>query len=95
MLVLRRRAGESLMIGDDVEIEFLEVNSQNVKIGIRAPREITILRKELQLTRMQNRAAASHVDLADLNLASTSVTPVLTSVEFSVQEMPQWNDKHK
>jgi carbon storage regulator len=62
MLVLRRRAGESLMIGDDVEIEFLEVNSQGVKIGIRAPREITILRKELHLTEMQNRAAALNID---------------------------------
>lgn len=67
MLVLRRRPGESLMIGDDVEIEFLESNSQGVKIGIRAPREITILRKELQLTQMQNRAASLDVDLQKLN----------------------------
>jgi carbon storage regulator len=66
MLVLRRRAGESLMIGDNVEIEFLEVNSQGVKIGIHAPREITILRKELQLTEMQNRAAALNVDPGQL-----------------------------
>jgi carbon storage regulator len=69
MLVLRRRAGESLMIGDDVEIEFLEVNSQGVKIGIHAPREITILRKELQLTEMQNRAAILTIDPAKLNWA--------------------------
>jgi len=55
------------MIGDDVEIEFLESNSQGVKIGIRAPREITILRKELQLTQMQNRAASLDVDLQKLN----------------------------
>jgi carbon storage regulator len=67
VLVLRRRPGESLMIGDDVEIEFLESNSQGVKIGIRAPREITILRKELQLTQMQNRAASLDVDLQKLN----------------------------
>lgn len=38
------------MIGDDVEIEFLEVTSQGAKIGIHAPREISILRKELQTT---------------------------------------------
>lgn len=67
MLVLRRRAGEALIIGDQVEIEFLEVNSQGVKIGIRAPREITILRKELQLTQMQNRAASADVDVGKLN----------------------------
>jgi len=58
MLVLRRRAGESLFIGDDVEVEILEVNAQGAKIGIRAPRETVILRKELMLVRHQNEAAA-------------------------------------
>jgi carbon storage regulator len=63
MLILRRREGESLLIGPDVEIEFLEVNSQAVKIGIKAPKEVSILRKELHLTEIQNRAAASGADL--------------------------------
>ena len=44
MLVLRRRAGESLLIGDDIEIELLELTPQGAKIGIRAPRETVILR---------------------------------------------------
>ena len=48
MLVLRRRAGESFFIGDDIEIEILAITSQGAKIGIRAPRETVILRKELQ-----------------------------------------------
>jgi len=59
MLVLRRRAGESLLIGDDVEIEVLAVTSQGAKIGIRAPRETVVLRKELKLTQEQNETAAS------------------------------------
>ena len=59
MLVLRRRAGECLLIGDDIEIELLEINSHAAKIGIRAPRETSILRKELKLTRDQNQAAAN------------------------------------
>ena len=63
MLVLRRRAGDVLLIGDDIEIEFLEVTSQGAKIGIRAPREVRILRKELELVECQNRTAAQHVDL--------------------------------
>ena len=58
MLVLRRRAGESLFIGDDVEIEVLEVSAQGAKIGIRAPRETIVLRKELKITREQNTHAA-------------------------------------
>jgi carbon storage regulator len=58
MLVLRRRAGESVFIGDDIEIEILAISSQGAKIGIRAPRETVILRKELKLTQQQNEAAA-------------------------------------
>jgi len=59
MLVLRRRAGESIFLGDNIEIEVLEVNSQGAKLGIRAPREMVILRAELKIAAEQNRAAAS------------------------------------
>jgi carbon storage regulator CsrA len=46
------------MIGEEIEIELLEVNSQSVKLGIRAPRATMILRKELKVAGDQNRAAA-------------------------------------
>jgi carbon storage regulator len=59
MLVIRRRAGESFRIGDDIEIEILECSGGQVKIGIRAPREVLVLRKEVFLTNQQNRAAAA------------------------------------
>ena len=51
MLVLRRRAGEALLIGNDVEIEFLELSAQSVKVGIRAPQEVSVLRKELKIAK--------------------------------------------
>ena len=57
MLVIRRRSGESLLVGDTVEVEILEVSGGQVKLGIRAPRDVSILRKEVYLTREQNRAA--------------------------------------
>jgi carbon storage regulator len=66
MLVLRRRQGESILIGEEIEIQFLEVNSQAVKLGIIAPKHVSILRKELHLTVAQNRAASSGVDLERL-----------------------------
>jgi carbon storage regulator len=69
MLVLRRRAGESLLIGDDVEIEVLAITAQGAKIGIRAPRETVVLRKELKITQQQNEAAAQGLALADLQQA--------------------------
>jgi carbon storage regulator len=61
MLVVRRRPGESLMIGDDVEIEFLESTHSYIKIGIHAPKDVVVLRKELYLTRKQNWAASRRI----------------------------------
>ncbi len=69
MLVLRRRVRESLLIGEDVEIEVLAIAAQGVKIGIRAPRETVVLRKELQITQQQNEAAAQGLTGADLKKA--------------------------
>jgi carbon storage regulator len=69
MLVLRRRAGESLLIGDDIEIEVLSVTPQGVKIGIRAPKATMVLRKELKITRDQNEAAAHALALPDFEQA--------------------------
>lgn len=76
MLVIRRRAGESFLIGEDVEIEILEMSTSQVKLGIRAPREISVLRKEVFLTREQNRAAArsSSPDVLE-RLRSNILTP--------------------
>ena len=71
MLVVRRRAGESLTIGGNVEIQILEVGSTQVKLGIVAPKEIPILRTEVHVTRQQNEAASREVStLALANLRS-------------------------
>ncbi|MBM7566476.1 carbon storage regulator CsrA [Paenibacillus sacheonensis] len=47
MLVLSRKKGETIMIGNDIELTVLEVTPDGVKLGISAPKEIGILRKEL------------------------------------------------
>ncbi|HWL24554.1 MAG TPA: carbon storage regulator CsrA [Ureibacillus sp.] len=48
MLVLSRKVGETIWIGDDVEIVISEVKGEQVKIGIRAPRNIEVVRGELR-----------------------------------------------
>ena len=58
MLIMWRRAGESLIVGDDVEIEILDAKSNRVKLGIVAPESVAIVRKEARLTREENVAAA-------------------------------------
>ena len=47
MLIITRKKGESLMIGDDIEITISKIDDGAVKIGINAPKNISILRKEL------------------------------------------------
>lgn len=60
MLVLTRRAGESLMIGDDVVVTVLDTRGDVVRIGIKAPRSVQVHREEVyQELRVANREAAS------------------------------------
>ncbi len=73
MLVIRRRPGESLVIGEDVEIEILDASPSQVKLGIRAPKSVPILRKEIQLTRDQNLAAARELASLDLQRLADSL----------------------
>jgi carbon storage regulator len=47
MLVLTRKNGESIKIGDEIEITIISAKNDQVKIGIKAPKEVEILRKEI------------------------------------------------
>jgi carbon storage regulator len=58
VLVIRRRPGETLVIAENIEIEILESSPSQVKLGIRAPKSIPVVRKEIQVTREQNQSAA-------------------------------------
>jgi len=58
MLVIRRRAGQSIRIGDEIEIHIAEISPSKVTIGIHAPREVSVTRSEHILTKEQNVAAA-------------------------------------
>lgn len=69
MLVIKRKTGQSLLIGDGIEIEVLGVDYGQVKLGIRAPREVTVLRKEIAASREANLASAEAV--ADTPLENT------------------------
>lgn len=60
MLVLSRRAGESIVIGDDVTITILDVRGDVVRVGIEAPRAVKVHRAELlRELEASNRQAAS------------------------------------
>ncbi len=59
MLVLTRRIGERVLIGDDIELTVLEVKGDSVRLGIQAPRETRIQRAEIvAAVESENRSAA-------------------------------------
>src|SRR3954470_20472390 len=59
MLVLSRQRDETIMIGDDIEVTVVDIRGDKVRLGITAPREISVHRKEVyDAIRRENRAAA-------------------------------------
>lgn len=59
MLVLTRKTNQSIMIGDDVEVSVLSVLGEKVRLGIQAPREVPVFRKEVYLEIHAERTEAS------------------------------------
>jgi carbon storage regulator len=49
MLVLTRKSNQSIMIGDDIEVSVLSIMGEKVRIGIQAPRDIPVFRREVYL----------------------------------------------
>ena len=67
MLVLTRKHLESIMIGDEIEVRVLAITRDTVRIGIRAPREVPVFRKEIYVEIAQgspNRSSRHEVDEA-------------------------------
>ena len=58
MLVVRRRVGETILVGDEVEIEIIEISRSRVKLGVRAPCNISVIRKETLAVSQENQLAS-------------------------------------
>lgn len=66
MLVLTRKVHQSIIIGDDVEVVVLEVRGEQVRLGIRAPRHVSVHRKEIYTQIQLENEGASSVDPDDI-----------------------------
>ena len=58
MLILQRKAGESLLIGEEIEVTVLSVEAGRVRLAIEAPKSVSILRSELKNAAEVNRESA-------------------------------------
>jgi carbon storage regulator len=58
MLVLTRKSNQSIMIGDDIEVSVLSIMGEKVRIGIQAPRDVPVFRKEVYLEIQQEQVGA-------------------------------------
>jgi carbon storage regulator len=77
MLVLTRKSNQSIMIGDNIEVSVLAIMGEKVRIGIQAPRDIPVFRKEVYLEIQQEqggsgKAAREEVDAALQGLGDKS-----------------------
>lgn len=67
MLALTRKKGETLVLNNDIEVTVLEIRGDQVKLGIKAPRQVPVYRKEVYLQiQKENEAAATVENLAEL-----------------------------
>jgi len=75
LLVLTRKSNQSIMIGDDIEISVLSVIGEKVRIGIQAPQEVPVFRKEIYL----------EIHRDELEVVDADGTPV--EVDEALREM--------
>lgn len=67
MLALTRKKGEALILNNDIEVTILEIRGDQVKLGVKAPKQVPVYRKEVYLQiQKENEAAASVENLEAL-----------------------------
>jgi carbon storage regulator len=69
MLVLTRKSNQSIMIGDDIEVRVLSVAGDKVRLGIEAPDDVPVFRKEVYVEVRQENPAAGASSRADVDEA--------------------------
>ncbi len=65
MLILTRRVGETLMVGDEVTVTVLGVKGNQVRIGVNAPKDVAVHREEIYQRIQREKGNADHQDIVD------------------------------
>jgi carbon storage regulator len=92
MLVISRRKGQRISIGDEIELVITEVHRSSVKLGIRAPRGLTVLRGEIRDSIEEANRSAAQSSVADTGLLSPPARPAegtpLSAISVTVLRRP-------
>ncbi len=75
MLVLTRKVGEGIVIGDDIKLQIVEIKGGTIRLGIDAPRSKKIYRQEVYDKILEQNRAATSWTLDDLNTLATGYRP--------------------
>ncbi len=87
MLTLTRKVGETIRIGNEIQIVVKEIRKNQVRIGIVAPRDVKIFREEVYINIVRENEESASVDLDQLD----GVTPDLPTIRADAEEAPQDN----
>jgi len=86
MLILTRKQGESVAIGDEIQVTVVEIQGKQVKLGVKAPREIAVHRQEIYEKIQQENIRASQVDDFDLSEIKQALTGDESGEETAEEE---------
>ena len=73
MLVLSRQRDETIMIGDEIEITVVDIRGDKVRLGISAPRQVQVHRKEVYEAIQRENTSATGVQVDDLSVADQNL----------------------
>lgn len=73
MLVLSRKKGESIIIGDEIEVSIVDIQAEQVKIAINAPRSISVHRKEIYIQIQEENKASANTNSQALDMLNNII----------------------
>ena len=96
MLVLTRKCGQKLIINDNIEVVILETRGDTVKIGVKAPRNVSVYREEIyEEIKKSNVQSGKSVDVSDLNKAMDLLAVKPLTVDPNVDKLKKIIDISK
>ena len=73
MLVLTRKRNQSIMVNDNIELTIIDIQGDQVRVGINAPKDVKIFRKEVYVEMTQENKEASNVTMDALSMLKNAI----------------------